>query len=1122
MTDNTQKITHLLSAQIPDYVQEFYPLFVVFVTKYFEYLQNSSTGVQTTLQNLQLNRDIDTTSADLAREFLHTYLPELPDDSAANKEVLVKYFRQFYQLKGSPESFRLFFKAFFDDNIEVQYPRNYLFKTSDGEWYNETSLRVQSLAGDPLNLKHTYVTGNTSSAYATINDVIAINALGAINLYDLILQPETANGTFTTGETVTGRYYDFENNLSSLVTVTTQSGTTTAPGRYLNSNSQLSNDQLLQDSLYYQQFSYVLKTHTDRINWYDTVLNELHPAGLALFNNYIDDSIADFASGNTTSIAIQSQVTSSIRIPAEKSYLTSPTFTFDRTGDEQTGTSTTRLATTTGFATITYTSIGAIVRDSDYDYPGLNVTWALQKINDGVTITELIADNGPSFDKLSRAVGLDDELTALPRDVNTSIATTRTTRVSSALTAGTLLTSFSSQTLRYSTSITNATSVGSMILLLTWTKNSTGNNAKGESSNAVVISFSSAATVIPYFGAETQRNLKYLALNDSLGYNKLTYFNSSNSIQSSITPDIPFTSTALTGQAGSIVFKPYNWERGLSYDRASLRFEIAAPQQLNTSLTETFLQVTSTVGLIASYSSVSTSISAVAFVNQSSNLLLYSEQFDNAGWNKSPGVTVTSNVTTGPTGTATADLIAGLFNGGAGGQVSTESPALDPGYYTYSCYYKSSGSSLSIFHQANLDYSGGSIMAIDVNLTSGTVSVRFGSPINYGIQNVGSGWYRVWMTGLRVSSVLPGAQPYLGSAVTTSDSVLMWGAQLERKTMVQTYVSSTAAIISPNVQNTDFSSACFVFNNSSSVSSLIQTIAFTTAALVTATVTYIVGDNFNGGTLPVTGQNLVLQFSTSAGSTWTTAAVLWSASSSINWSYGTTSLAGQIITQAGTNFITGVGTTFATDLIPGDRITLINSSVTTAYTITSIINNNLLQVSPNTVTFNAGFTALTGLGIIVTSAGSDTMVSASPDFANLQIGSTLALTSSNGTTTYTVTQLINSYIVTVSPVPVYTTGVTGYLATGIPGFHKLPASRSFYTTSISVINQSSNNTSIIIRAIQLASSSNVANYAIDSLRIDSYRLQATTGIVNISVAVSSNSTLNINDTDFFTITTIGT
>ena len=1117
MTDNTQKITHLLSAQIPDYVQEFYPLFVIFVTKYFEYIQNSSTGVQTTLQNLQLNRDIDTTATDLARQFLHTYLPELPDDSAANSEVLVKYFRQFYQLKGSPESFRLFFKAFFDDNIEVQYPRNYLFKTSDGEWYNETSLRVQSLAGDPLNLKHTYVTGNTSGAYATINDVIAINALGATNLYDLVLQPLTVRGTFTTGETVTGRYYDFENNLSSLVTVTAQSGTTTAPGRYLNSNSQLSSDQLLQDSLYYQQFSYVLKTHTDRINWYDTVLNELHPAGLALFNNYIDDSIADFASGNTTSIAIESQVTSSIRIPEQKSYLTSPTFTFDRTADEQTGTSTTQLATTTGFATITYTSIGAIVRDSNYDYPGLHVTWALQKINDGVTITELIADNGPSFDKLSRAVGLDDELTALPRDVNTSIATTRTTRVSSALTAGTLLTSFSSQTLTYSTSLTNATSVGSMIMLLTWTKNSTGNNAKGESSNAVVISFSSNSTIIPYFGAETQRNLKYLALNDSLGYNKLTYFNSSNSIQSSITPDIPFTSTAITGQSGSIVFKPYNWERGLSYDRASLRFEIAAPQQLNTSLTETFLQVTSTVGLIASWSSVSTSISAVAFVNQSSNLLLYSEQFDNAGWNKT-NITVTSNVTTGPTGTATADIISNLNV--SGNAMATESPALDPGYYTYSCYYKNSGSSLSFVHQLNLDYSGGDLIALDVNITSGTVSVRFGSPVNYGIQNVGSGWYRVWITGRRVSSVLPGPQPFLGSAVTTSDSVLMWGAQLERKTMVQTYVSSTAAIISPNVQNTDFSSACFVFNNSSSVSSLIQTIAFTTAALVTATVTYIVGDNFNGGTLPVTGQNLVLQFSTSAGSTWTTAAVLWSASSSINWSFGTTSLAGQIITQAGTNFITGVGTTFGTDLIPGDRITLINSSVTTAYTITSIINNNLLQVSPNTVTFNAGFTPLTGL--IVTSAGSDTIASPSPAFVNLQIGSTLALTSSNGTTTYTVTQLINSNIVTVSPVPVYTSGVTGYLATGIPGFHKLPASRSFYTTSVGVINQSSNNTSIIIRAIQLASSSNVTNYAIDSLRIDSYRSQATTGIVNISVAVSSNSTLNINDTDFFTITTIGT
>jgi hypothetical protein len=938
MTDTNQKITHLLADQIPDYVQEYFPIFVIFVTKYFDYLQNTSTGVQTTIQNLQLNRDVDTTATDLAKQFLHTYMPGLPDNTAADPGLLVKYFRQFYQLKGSPESFRIFFRAFFDDEIEVHYPRNALFNTSDGDYYKETTVRVRKNAGDPYNLEHTYVTGLTSSAYAVVDRVIKLNALGANDYYDLVLQPASWIGSFSSGETIRGIYYDHTLATSSIVSVSSVGTASTAPGVYRNSRSQLSNDQVLQDSLYYQQFSYVIRSHTDRELWADHVLKQIHPAGTVIFNDYNTDDIADFSTGNVTSIGINTVVSSTIKIPVEKTYLTAPTYTFDRTADEQTGTSTTQVATTTGFTTVTYTSIGAITRSASYDYPGENITWALQLLNDGYTITEITRPEGPSFDKFSRSVNLNQQLIAWPRDVNTSIVTTRYKAASSIAVAGTLLTSFSSQTLRYSSALDNATSVGSMILVVNWAKTSQGNSPAGESSNAVVVSFSSNVAVIPYFGSESQRNYKAIALNDSLNYNSLIYFHSSNSISANLTPDQSFTATSISGQTGQIVFKPYNWERGTSYDRLSIRFAVDQSQQLNTSLTETFNtdNITAT-GLIASWSGATAS--AIRFTSNASS------------------------------------------------------------FYA-------------------------------------------------------------------------------------------------------------------------FSSNAFVFNGTTSQSRFIRTPTFTNCAQLDASLKYIVGDNYNGGEIPDAGEDLEIQISLDAGANWYTAHKLWIGSTSNLWTYGTTSVSGKIWTQAGSTRVTGVNTIFATQLNVGDIIT-INSSLTTGYTITNIVNNNVIDITPAVVDTYLGLT--TGTGTVSGGANGNTLTGVSTQFlTQFNLGDRITLSSASATTAYTIINIVDSSNVYISPILTdsFTTSIF-YKIAGVDSYYKLPASRQFNNTSITVYGPGPT-TSVIMRIIQNSQTTlNDDVYALDDLAVQSYNYQQTTGVVNISVAVSSNSTLNISDYDFFTITTIG-
>ena len=65
----------------------------------------------------------------------------------------------------------------------------------------------------------------------------------------------------------------------------------TYPGRYLNNDGFVSADKYIQDSFYYQVYSYVLKSTLGFTQYEDVVHNVLHPAGLLLFGTTILSSL---------------------------------------------------------------------------------------------------------------------------------------------------------------------------------------------------------------------------------------------------------------------------------------------------------------------------------------------------------------------------------------------------------------------------------------------------------------------------------------------------------------------------------------------------------------------------------------------------------------------------------------------------------------------------------------------------------------------------------------------------------------------------------------------------------------------------------------------------------------
>lgn len=606
-TDN--KLSLLLDKQIPDYVHEYYPLFVVFLSKYFQWLDQGGNP-QAVLQDLQIYRDIDTTNSSLTSKFYATYLPNLPQTYYANPALLVKYFRDFYETKGSERSFKFFFKAFFNDEIEIRRPRETVFKLSDSLWVRQQFLRVSSTGVDPQRLAGSIIVGSSTGARAAVNTVISV---AAGRVYDLLLVTDSVRGTFSSSETITGSYFDISNDTSVAVNVINTLPLQTAPGRALNSRSQLSSDQVLQDNFYYQNFSYVVRSRINLEQWEQTILSQLHPTGHAFFNErYIDVAnitvTSNFVRGTT--------LETTVKFAEREDFYIDSGYTFDRLADFRTGTSAT-------------TSAGAIAYDAGFSYQGENVTFALQKGGDntifgislitgttsyltsftivtfteeegsdatvssvtsgaGIFYTVTVGDqinheedfffdgdmttsvvtffgdsrvefvgSGPTFDKVGAGVSVREQIVLDGLGIDSSLVTEYLHTTSNL--------SLSANTLVASGAIYDATSC---LLVITWVKDPSG-NASSEATNVLTLSVSSTAGMYVYYDDETQRNYRSLSLGNSLAYPDLSYYNSSNTLTN--ISGHAHGAQVISGNNAIWNFIPFNVNRSQSYSRAVIR-----------------------------------------------------------------------------------------------------------------------------------------------------------------------------------------------------------------------------------------------------------------------------------------------------------------------------------------------------------------------------------------------------------------------------------------------------------------------------------------------------------------------------------------------------------------------
>ena len=186
-----------------------------------------------------------------------------------------------------------------------------------------------------------------------------------------------------------------------------------------------------------------------------------------------------------------------------------------------------------------------------------------------------------------------------------------------------------------------------------------------------------------------------------------------------------------------------------------------------------------------------------------SNLLTYSEQFDNAAWSKPAAPvapTISANSIASPDGTSSADTI--NYSGATAHPVLQEItvPSFTLGdKYTFSVYLKKSTAGqfnvqLVMFYTAGGNQDGYAYTVFDANgnLTSCTASNSY---IEASAQFVGNGWYRISCTstyqGGGAGTVIRGS---IGQASGAS-SVYAWGAQFNLGDKPDAYRQTVATAV---------------------------------------------------------------------------------------------------------------------------------------------------------------------------------------------------------------------------------------------------------------------------------------------------------------------------------------
>jgi hypothetical protein len=286
-------ISSYIDELVPDHVESSFPELVNFLKTYALYLERENkSGFY--LNSLDIQRDIDFVEESLLTELQNEIGIAVPRDFATDPRMFYKRLVEFYRSRGTPESITSFFRMIYDDDVETYFPFVDILNPSDGDWTNqETAIKADKSTFTP---NHVFTISGTPSVTPANNDAAqaAIFDDDVVFVNDTLQTPVTDYSEEVYSDSGVTKYrLNFTSALTNGDVVRTY-----AKGLFTTVNGFLSDKKFLQDSFYYQQFSYVLKTGKNVADWSNAFTRLVHPAGFKFFGEILINILA-LNQGNT-------------------------------------------------------------------------------------------------------------------------------------------------------------------------------------------------------------------------------------------------------------------------------------------------------------------------------------------------------------------------------------------------------------------------------------------------------------------------------------------------------------------------------------------------------------------------------------------------------------------------------------------------------------------------------------------------------------------------------------------------------------------------------------------------------------------------------------------------------
>jgi hypothetical protein len=212
MAATEKTISAFIESQLPDFINADHPKFKKFLEYYYEWLENNNVdGISNTAGNtlyhaMQIGdyRDIDETPPEFIKYFKDELAPYFAENSALDTRKIIKSAREFYSKKGSDESIRWLFKVLFNEDIELNYPKEQILIASDGKWIKPRAFRITSSETnknvDVNLLEKRLVTGTNSGATCVVESanrtIDPTNGIEIIEIYISNIKRLFENGEY--------------------------------------------------------------------------------------------------------------------------------------------------------------------------------------------------------------------------------------------------------------------------------------------------------------------------------------------------------------------------------------------------------------------------------------------------------------------------------------------------------------------------------------------------------------------------------------------------------------------------------------------------------------------------------------------------------------------------------------------------------------------------------------------------------------------------------------------------------------------------------------------------------------------------------------------------------------